>query len=166
MYSPPDLALLEASHYTLWSYSYQGDSALRVIQGAGTNIFHESSPPGYPVGSGCAAMPISVPQPAIDLHCFAYCLSSWDWAPPLSTRISQYNYQCLLQLILWYHLSLSLLKIELLGLSQWLWVPNLLGDWFFSPTLSAIFEEVWCNIVKLWEHSLLTVRLLFCSEHK
>lgn len=31
MYSPPDLALLEASHYTLWSCSYQGDTALRVI---------------------------------------------------------------------------------------------------------------------------------------
>jgi hypothetical protein len=31
MYSPPDLALLEASYHTLWSCSYQGDTALRVI---------------------------------------------------------------------------------------------------------------------------------------
>jgi len=31
MYSPPDLALLEASHYTLWTCTYQGDAGLRVI---------------------------------------------------------------------------------------------------------------------------------------
>ena len=31
MYSQPDQALLEASSYTLWSCTYQGDAALKVI---------------------------------------------------------------------------------------------------------------------------------------
>ena len=31
MYPPPDLALLEASHYTLWTCAYQGDVNLRVV---------------------------------------------------------------------------------------------------------------------------------------
>jgi hypothetical protein len=31
LYSPPDSALLAASCYTLWSCSYQGDTALKII---------------------------------------------------------------------------------------------------------------------------------------
>jgi hypothetical protein len=31
VYSPPDVKLLEDSHYTLWSCTYQGDSAVKVI---------------------------------------------------------------------------------------------------------------------------------------
>ena len=52
----------------------------------------KSGLPGSPVGSGCAAASISVPQPVTDTHCFADCLSLRDRAPPSSTRVSQYNY--------------------------------------------------------------------------
>jgi hypothetical protein len=31
MYSPPDPALLKASYNTLWSCTYQGDAAIRVV---------------------------------------------------------------------------------------------------------------------------------------
>ena len=31
MYSHPDLSLLRASHHTLWSCSYQGNTSLKVV---------------------------------------------------------------------------------------------------------------------------------------
>jgi hypothetical protein len=43
----------------------------------------KSGLPGSPVGSGCAGTSIFVPQPR---YYFAYCLSSGDPAPPLSTQ--------------------------------------------------------------------------------